>query len=104
VSALCVRVPVFTGHSMAVNARFDQPLSPEAATEILGNAAGVALSDVPTPLDVTGGDVTHVGRIRQDPTAPDGTGLALFLTGDNLRKGAALNAIQIAEALLARRS
>jgi len=103
VSSLCVRVPVFTGHSMAVNARFARPLSPADATEILRDAAGVELSDVPTPLDVTGGDVTHVGRLRHDPTVPDGRGLALFLSGDNLRKGAALNAIQIAEALLARR-
>ena len=66
---------------------------------MLGGADGVVLSDVPTPLDVTGGDVTHVGRFRVDPTVPDGRGLALFLSGDNLRKGAALNAIQIAEAL-----
>jgi len=102
VSALCVRVPVFTGHSMAVNARFDRPLSPAEAKEVLAGAAGVVLSEVPTPLEVTGGDVTHVGRLRVDPTVPDGRGLALFLSGDNLRKGAALNAIQIAEALLAR--
>jgi len=103
VSALCVRVPVFTGHSMAVNARFERPLSPGEARDLLAEAPGVELSDVPTPLDVTGGDVTHVGRLRVDPTVPDGRGLALFLSGDNLRKGAALNAIQIAEALLARR-
>jgi len=103
VSSLCVRVPVFTGHSMAVNARFARPLSPADATEVLRDAAGVELSDVPTPLDVAGGDVTHVGRLRHDPTVPDGRGLALFLSGDNLRKGAALNAIQIAEALAARR-
>jgi aspartate-semialdehyde dehydrogenase len=103
VSVLCVRVPVFTGHSMAVNARFERPLSPERATEVLAGAEGVGLSDVPTPLDVAGGDVTHVGRLRHDPTVPDGRGLALFLSGDNLRKGAALNAVQIAEALLARR-
>ncbi len=103
VSVLCVRVPVFTGHSMAVNARFERPLSPERASEILAEAEGVELSDIPTPLDVAGGDVTHVGRLRHDPTVPDGRGLALFLSGDNLRKGAALNAVQIAEALLARR-
>jgi aspartate-semialdehyde dehydrogenase len=102
VSSLCVRVPVFTGHSMAVNARFERPLSPAEAAEVLHGAEGVTLSEVPTPLDVTGGDVTHVGRLRHDPTVPDGRGLALFLSGDNLRKGAALNAIQIAEALLAR--
>jgi aspartate-semialdehyde dehydrogenase len=103
VSVLCVRVPVFTGHSMAVNARFERPLTPAAAREVLATADGVALSDVPTPLDVTGGDVTHVGRFRVDPTVPEGRGLAFFLSGDNLRKGAALNAVQIAEALLARR-
>jgi len=103
VSALCVRVPVFTGHSMAVNARFARPISPAEAREILAGAEGVALADVPTPLDVTGGDVTQVGRLRVDATVPDGRGLALFLSGDNLRKGAALNAVQIAEALLARR-
>jgi aspartate-semialdehyde dehydrogenase len=102
VSSLCVRVPVFTGHSMAVNATFERPLSPAQAAEVLAGAAGVELNDVPTPLAVTGGDVTQVGRLRQDPTVPDGRGLALFLSGDNLRKGAALNAIQIAEALLAR--
>jgi aspartate-semialdehyde dehydrogenase len=102
VSSLCVRVPVFTGHSMAVNATFERPLSPAQAAEVLAGAAGVELNDVPTPLAVTGGDVTQVGRLRQDSTVPDGRGLALFLSGDNLRKGAALNAIQIAEALLAR--
>jgi len=100
VSVLCVRVPVFAGHSMAINATFERPLSPARAREVLASAEGVELSDVPTPLDVTGGDVTHVGRFRVDPTVPDGRGLALFLSGDNLRKGAAVNAIQIAEALL----
>src|SRR5688500_5390950 len=99
VSVLCVRVPVFTGHSMSVNARFERPLSPAEATEILAGADGVQLSEVPTPLDVTGGDNTQVGRLRHDPTVPDGRGLALFLSGDNLRKGAALNAVQIAEAI-----
>jgi len=100
VSVLCVRVPVFAGHSLAINARFARPLGPERAREVLAHADGVELSEVPTPLDVTGGNVTHVGRFRVDPTVPDGRGLALFLSGDNLRKGAALNAIQIAEALL----
>jgi len=103
VSVLCVRVPVFTGHSMSVNARFERPLSPAEAAEVLAHAEGVELAHVPTPLDVTGGNVTRVGRLRVDPTVPDGRGLALFLSGDNLRKGAALNAIQIAEALLAQR-
>jgi len=104
VSVLCVRVPVFAGHSMAVNATFEQPISPAAAREVLAAALGVELSDVPTPLEVAGGDVTHVGRLRHDPTVPDGRGLALFLSGDNLRKGAALNAVQIAEILLERRT
>jgi aspartate-semialdehyde dehydrogenase len=99
VSSLCVRVPVFAGHSMAVNARFDRPLSPVEAKAALAGAAGVELDEVPTPLEVTGGDVTRVGRLRVDPTVPDGRGLALFLSGDNLRKGAALNAVQIAELL-----
>ena len=103
VSALCVRVPVFTGHSMAVNARFERPLSPAEAAEVLATAEGVELADVPTPLAVTGGSLTQVGRLRHDPTVADGRGLALFLSGDNLRKGAALNAVQIAEALLALR-
>jgi aspartate-semialdehyde dehydrogenase len=99
VSVLCVRVPVFAGHSMAINARFERPLSPERAEQVLRGADGVVVSEVPTPLEVTGGDVTHVGRFRVDPTVPHGRGLALFLSGDNLRKGAALNAIQIAETL-----
>ena len=103
VSGTCVRVPVFTGHSMSINARFRDPITPAQAAEALADAPGVLLTDVPTPLDVTGGNTTHVGRLRQDPTVPDGRGLALFLSGDNLRKGAALNAVQIAEALLARR-
>ncbi len=102
VSALCVRVPVFAGHSMAVNARFARPLSPDRAREVLAGATGVELVEVPTPLGVAGGDVTQVGRLRHDPTVPDGRGLALFLSGDNLRKGAALNAVQIAELLAAR--
>jgi aspartate-semialdehyde dehydrogenase len=100
-SVLCVRVPVFTGHSMAVNARFREPISPARAAEVLAAAPEVVQSDVPTPLDVAGGDVTHVGRLRHDPTVPDGRGLALFLSGDNLRKGAALNAVQIAELVAA---
>jgi aspartate-semialdehyde dehydrogenase len=102
VSVLCVRVPVFTGHSLAINARFRDPLSPAEARDILRDAEGVLLDDVPTPLQVAGGDITRVGRFRHDPTVPDGRGLALFLSGDNLRKGAALNAVQIAEALRSR--
>jgi len=100
VSGTCVRVPVFTGHSMSVHAEFDHPISPERATELLADAPGVVLADVPTPLDAAGVDPTIVGRIRIDETRPNG--LALFLSGDNLRKGAALNTIQIAEELLKR--
>ncbi len=100
VSGTCVRVPVFTGHSLSINARFARPISPDRARELLAEAAGVQVVDVPTPLDATGIDETLVGRIRVDPTVEHG--LALFLAGDNLRKGAALNTIQIAEALAAR--
>ncbi|HCV36739.1 MAG: aspartate-semialdehyde dehydrogenase [Acidimicrobiales bacterium] len=102
VSGTCVRVPVFTGHSLAINARFERPISPEKATELLADASCVTLSDVPTPLDAAGVDPTIVGRVRRDDTVEHG--LALFLSSDNLRKGAALNAIQIAEELIRRRS
>ncbi|WP_123027744.1 aspartate-semialdehyde dehydrogenase [Mycolicibacterium stellerae] len=101
VSGTCVRVPVYTGHSLSINAEFAEPLSPERAQEILDGAAGVKLVDVPTPLAAAGVDETLVGRIRRDPGVPDGRGLALFVSGDNLRKGAALNTIQIAELLAA---
>ncbi|UXA13208.1 aspartate-semialdehyde dehydrogenase [Mycobacterium sp. SMC-8] len=101
VSGTCVRVPVFTGHSLSINAEFSQPISVARAQELLAAAAGVTLVDVPTPLAAAGADDSLVGRIRQDPGVPDGRGLALFVSGDNLRKGAALNTIQIAE-LLAR--
>ena len=101
VSGTCVRVPVFTGHSMSINARFAEPISPEQARRILVKAKGVELTDIPTPLKAAGVDPTFVGRIRVDPTREHG--LSLFLSGDNLRKGAALNAVQIAEAVLARR-
>ena len=97
VSGTCVRVPVFTGHSLSINAEFDRPLSVARAQELLGNAPGVKLVDVPTPLAAAGVDESLVGRIRQDPGVPGGRGLALFISGDNLRKGAALNTIQIAE-------
>ncbi|MFI9027588.1 aspartate-semialdehyde dehydrogenase [Streptomyces sp. NPDC053560] len=99
VSGTCVRVPVFSGHSLQVNARFERPISPERATELLGGAPGVALSDVPTPLEAAGQDPSFVGRIRQDETVDNG--LSLFLSNDNLRKGAALNAVQIAELVAA---
>jgi len=100
VSGTCVRVPVFTGHSLSINAEFANPLSVERAQEILASAPGVELTDVPTPLAAAGKDPSLVGRIRQDPGAPEGRGLALFVSGDNLRKGAALNTIQIAELLV----
>jgi aspartate-semialdehyde dehydrogenase len=101
VSGTCVRVPVYTGHSLSINAEFARPLSPERARELLASAPGVTLVDVPTPLAAAGVDDSLVGRIRRDPGAPDGRGLALFVSGDNLRKGAALNTIQIAELLAA---
>ena len=103
VSGTCVRVPVYTGHSLSLNVEFSQPLSVERAKELLASAPGVKLVDVPTPLDAAGIDESLVGRIRQDPGVPDGRGLALFVSGDNLRKGAALNTIQIAELLAAER-
>ena len=99
VSGTCVRVPVFTGHSLAINAEFTRSISPERATELLAGAPGVVVTDVPTPLEAAGADPSFVGRIRADQSVPDGRGLALFISNDNLRKGAALNAVQIAELL-----
>jgi aspartate-semialdehyde dehydrogenase len=101
VSGICVRVPVVTGHSLAVNAEFSSPLTPERATEILADAPGVELRDVPTPLHAAGKDPSYVGRIRQDEGVPDNRGLALFISNDNLRKGAALNTVQLAELVAA---
>ena len=103
VSGTCVRVPVFTGHSLSVNAEFDRPLSVERATELLSDAPGVELTDVPNPLQAAGADPSFVGRLRADPGVPDGRGLVLFISNDNLRKGAALNAVQIAELVAAKR-
>ncbi len=100
VSGTCVRVPVFTGHSLSINASFARPITPDRARAILAESPGVVLEDIPTPLDAAGADPSFVGRIRRDPTVANG--LALFVSGDNLRKGAALNAIQIAEALVIR--
>jgi aspartate-semialdehyde dehydrogenase len=100
VSGTCVRVPVFTGHSLSINAEFAQPLSVERAHEILAAAPGVVVSDVPTPLQAAGADPSFVGRLRVDEGAPSGRGLAMFVSNDNLRKGAALNAVQIAELLV----
>jgi aspartate-semialdehyde dehydrogenase len=99
VSGTCVRVPVFTGHSLQVNARFARPITPARARELLASAPGVELSDVPTPLQAAGRDPSYVGRIRVDETVDNG--LAFFLANDNLRKGAALNAVQIAELVAA---
>jgi len=100
VSGTCVRVPVFTGHSLSINAEFERPISVERAIELLGDAPGVVLSEVPTPLEAAGQDPAYVGRLRVDEGAPAGRGLAMFVSNDNLRKGAALNAIQIAELLI----
>jgi aspartate-semialdehyde dehydrogenase len=100
VSATCVRVPVFTGHSLSINASFTAALTPADAVELLRRAPGVVLADVPTPLAVAGTDLSIVGRIRRDPTLEHG--LVFFVCGDNLRKGAALNAVQIAEELVSR--
>jgi aspartate-semialdehyde dehydrogenase len=102
VSATCVRVPVFTGHSLALTLGFENALTPERATEILSKARGVVVHDMPTPRFVTGKDPSYVGRIRRSEALENG--LSLFVSGDNLRKGAALNAVQIAEALLELRS
>jgi aspartate-semialdehyde dehydrogenase len=102
VSGICVRVPVFTGHSLAINAEFSSALSVERAKELLADAPGVVLTDVPTPLEAAGKDPSFVGRIRQDEGVPGGRGLALFISNDNLRKGAALNAVQIAEIVAAK--
>ncbi|MCU1535304.1 MAG: aspartate-semialdehyde dehydrogenase [Glaciihabitans sp.] len=102
VSGICVRVPVFTGHSLAINAEFASALSVERAKELLADAPGVSLVDVPTPLEAAGNDPSYVGRIRQDEGVPGNRGLALFVSNDNLRKGAALNAVQIAELVAAR--
>ncbi|KRE43376.1 aspartate-semialdehyde dehydrogenase [Knoellia sp. Soil729] len=103
VSGTCVRVPVFTGHSLAIHAEFADDITPEHALELLGKAPGVILADVPNPLDAAGRDEVFVGRVRVDQAAPEGKGLTLFVVGDNLRKGAALNAVQVAEELLKRR-
>ncbi len=100
VSGTCVRVPVFTGHSLSINAEFDRPITPSKAIEILTVAPGVEVVDIPTPLLAAGKDPSFVGRIRQDSTVDDARGLVLFVSNDNLRKGAALNALQIAELLI----
>lgn len=101
VGGTCVRVPVFSGHSLSINAEFSSPLSVERATELLQGAPGVEVVDVPTPLMAAGKDPSYVGRIRQDQSVEGGRGIALFISNDNLRKGAALNAVQIAEIVAA---
>ena len=102
VTTTCVRVPVFTGHSAAIVSEFEHPMTPELATRLLEAAPGVELAEIPTPLMAAGRDVSYVGRIRRAQGAPNA--LALFVSGDNLRKGAALNVVQIAEELLKLRS
>ncbi|WP_395296566.1 aspartate-semialdehyde dehydrogenase [Kitasatospora hibisci] len=99
VAGTCVRVPVFSGHSLQINARFERPISPERAVELLTGAPGVELSEIPTPLQAAGRDPSYVGRIRADETVEHG--LSLFVSNDNLRKGAALNAVQLAELVAA---
>ena len=101
VSGTCVRVPVFTGHSLSINAEFERPISVERALELLAAAPGVEVVDVPNPLQAAGADPSFVGRVRQDASVLGGRGLALFVSNDNLRKGAALNAVQIAELVVA---
>lgn len=99
-SGTCVRVPVFTGHSLSINAEFSSAITPQRAYEILAKAPGVKVDDIPTPLLAAGQDPSYVGRIRQDQSVDGNRGLVLFVSNDNLRKGAALNALQIAELLV----
>ncbi|MEY2765342.1 MAG: hypothetical protein RL552_247 [Actinomycetota bacterium] len=101
VSGTCVRVPVFTGHSLSLHAEFAEPITPAEASAILGRAPGVSVVDIPTPLLAAGKDPSYVGRIRQDQSVDGNRGLVLFVSNDNLRKGAALNALQIAELVVA---
>jgi aspartate-semialdehyde dehydrogenase len=101
VAGTCVRVPVFTGHSLSIHAEFARDITPQRAREVLASAPGVVLEEVPTPLQAAGNDPSYVGRIRADQSAPEGKGLVLFISNDNLRKGAALNAVQIAEVVAA---
>jgi len=100
VAGTCVRVPVFTGHTLTIHAEFERPITVDEAKALLADAPGVELVDVPTPLEAAGKDASLVGRIRQDQSIDDNKGLVLVVSGDNLRKGAALNTIQIAELLV----
>lgn len=101
VAGTCIRVPVFTGHTLTIHAEFSRPITPEQARELLEAAPGVRVVEVPTPLEAAGTDPSLVGRIRQDQSVPEGRGLVMVVSGDNLRKGAALNAIQVAELVAA---
>ena len=96
-SCTCVRVGVFTGHGMSINAEFERDVTPDMARKVLSKAPGVELSDIPTPQLAAGKSASYVGRIRQDQAVDEKHGLAMFITNDNLRKGAALNAVQLAE-------
>ena len=100
VAGTCVRIPVFTGHTMVVHAEFAKAITPDEARAVLADASGVSVADVPTPLAAAGKDESLVGRIRQDQTVEGNRGLIFVVSGDNLRKGAALNTIQIAELLV----
>ena len=105
ITATCIRVPVLRAHSESINLTLEQPMTPKQARELLSTAPGVEVVDdaaagrFPMPVDASGKDVCLVGRIRQDVSQPDGRGIELFVCGDQLRKGAALNAIQILELL-----
>jgi len=101
VSGTCVRVPVFTGHSLSLHAEFARAITPSEAERILAGAPGVSVVDIPTPLLAAGKDPSYVGRIRKDQSVDGDKGLVLFVSNDNLRKGAALNALQIAELVVA---
>lgn len=103
VAGTCVRVPVFSGHSLTIHAEFERDITPQQATDLLAEAPGVELSDVPTPLKAAGRNPSLVGRIRADQSAPANRGLVLFVSNDNLRKGAALNTVQIAKLLADRK-
>lgn len=103
VAGTCVRVPVYTGHSLTVHAEFEQEITPATATEVLAGAPGVQLEEVPTPLKAAGSNPSLVGRIRADQSAPQDHGLVFFVSNDNLRKGAALNTVQIAKLLADKR-
>jgi aspartate-semialdehyde dehydrogenase len=102
VAGTCVRVPVFTGHSLSIHAEFAEEISVTRATGLLATAPGVELVDIPNPREAAGRDASYVGRIRSDQSVPGGHGLVLFVSNDNLRKGAALNAVQIAELVASR--